>query len=233
MVKKLCFILVISLLASTLLLAAGCSKAATTTTTTTALPPGTATAQAGDTVNVDYTLKLSNGTVYQTTVGTGSPFQFELGVGQVIAGFDAAVKGMTIGQTKTVKIAAKDAYGTQKSASNQLAGQNLTFVITLLEIQSPLARSGFTVQVDYTLKLADGTVYQTTVDTNKPFVFTLGQGQVIAGFDDAVTGMNVGETKTVTIPAAQAYGAAPSASNPLAGQDLTFVITLLAINPVQ
>jgi FKBP-type peptidyl-prolyl cis-trans isomerase len=233
MVKKLCFILVISLLASTLLLAAGCSKAATTTTTTTALPPGTATAQAGDTVNVDYTLKLSNGTVYQTTVGTGSPFQFELGVGQVIAGFDAAVKGMTIGQTKTVKIAAKDAYGTQKSASNQLAGQNLTFVITLLEIQSPLARSGFTVQVDYTLKLADGTVYQTTVDTNKPFVFTLGQGQVIAGFDDAVTGMNVGETKTVTIPAAQAYGATPSASNPLAGQDLTFVITLLAINPVQ
>jgi FKBP-type peptidyl-prolyl cis-trans isomerase len=174
MVKKLCFILVISLLASTLLLAAGCSKTATTTTTTTALPPGTATAQAGDTVNVDYTLKLSNGSVYQTTVGTGQPFQFELGVGQVIAGFDAAVKGMTIGQTKTVKIAAKDAYGTQKSASNPLAGQNLTFIITLLEIQSPLARSGFTVQVDYTLKLADGTVYETTVGTNNPFTFTLG-----------------------------------------------------------
>ena len=232
MVKKLCFILVISLLASTLLLAAGCSKAATTTTTTTALPPGTATAQAGDTVQVDYTLKLSNGSVYQTTVGTGQPFQFELGVGQVIAGFDAAVKGMTIGQTKTVKIAAKDAYGTQKSASNPLAGQNLTFVITLLEIQSPLARSGFTVQVDYTLKLADGTVYQTTVGTDQHFSFTLGKGQVIAG-DDAVTGMNVGETKTVTIPAAQAYGATPSASNPLAGQDLTFVITMLAINPVQ
>jgi len=74
MVKKLCFILVISLLASTLLLAAGCSKAATTTTTTTALPPGTATAQAGDTVQVDYTLKLSNGSVYQTTVGHRSTF---------------------------------------------------------------------------------------------------------------------------------------------------------------
>jgi len=231
--KILYFVLSISLLAGIVLMSAGCSKTATTTTPTTALPPGTATAQAGDTVQVDYTLKLSNGTVYQTTVGTGQPFQFELGVGQVITGFDAAVKGMTIGQTKTVKIAAKDAYGTQKSASNPLAGQNLTFIITLLGIQSPLARSGFTVQVDYTLKLADGTVYQTTVGTNKPFVFTLGQGQVIPGFDDAVTGMNVGETKTVTIPAAQAYGATPSASNPLAGQDLTFVITLLAINPVQ
>jgi peptidylprolyl isomerase len=233
MVKKLCFVLIISLLASTLLLAAGCSKTATPTTTTTPLPPGTPTAQGGDTVQVDYTLKLSNGTVYQTTVGTGSPFQFELGVGQVIAGFDAAVNGMAVGQTKTVKIAAKDAYGTQKSTSNPLAGQNLTFVITLLQMQPTIARAGFTVQVDYTLKLADGTVYQTTVGTGKPFSFMLGTGQVIEGFDNAVTGMNVGETKTVTIPAAQAYGATPNASNPLAGQDLTFVITMLAINPAQ
>ena len=232
MKKILYFVLAISLLGGIALMA-GCSKTDATTTPTTTLPPGTPTALGGDTVNVDYTLKLSNGTVYQTTVGTGQPFSFELGVGQVIAGFDAAVNGMAVGQTKTVKIAAKDAYGTQKSASNPLAGQNLTFIITLLQIQPTIARAGFTVQVDYTLKLADGTVYQTTVGTGTPFSFTLGAGQVIEGFDDAVTGMNVGETKTVTIPAAQAYGAAPSASNPLAGQDLTFVITLLAINPVQ
>ena len=233
MKKILYFVLAISLLGGIVLTSAGCSKTATTTTPTTTLPPGTPTAQAGDTVMVDYTLKLSNGSVYQTTVGTGSPFQFELGVGQVIAGFDAAVKGMAIGQTKTVKILAKDAYGTQKSASNPLAGQNLTFVITLLQMQPTIARAGFTVQVDYTLKLADGTVYQTTVGTGKPFVFTLGAGQVIPGFDAAVTGMNAGETKTVTIPAAQAYGATPNAGNPLAGQDLTFTIKMLEINPAK
>ena len=62
--------------------------------------------------------------------------------------------------------------------------------------------------------------------TGQHFSFMLGTGQVIAGFDAAVDGMNVGETKTVTIPAAQAYGTTTSASNPLAGQDLTFVITL-------
>jgi FKBP-type peptidyl-prolyl cis-trans isomerase len=231
--KILYFVLTISLLAGIVLISAGCSKTATTSTPTTTLPPGTPTALGGDTVNVDYTLKLSNGTVYQTTVGTGQPFSFELGVGQVIPGFDAAVNGMAVGQTKTVKIAAKDAYGTQKSASNPLAGQNLTFVITLLQIQPTIARAGFTVQVDYTLKLADGTVYQTTVGTGKPFSFTLGQGQVIEGFDNAVIGMNVGETKTVTIPAAQAYGGTPSTSNPLAGQDLTFTITMLAINPAK
>lgn len=91
-----------------------------------------------------------------------------------------------------------------------------------------IAKNGDTVKVDYTLKLADGTVYQTSVGST-PFEFTLGQNQVIAGFEKAVTGMKVGETKTVTIPAAEAYGATPSASNPLAGQDLTFVIKLLQI----
>jgi FKBP-type peptidyl-prolyl cis-trans isomerase len=78
------------------------------------------------------------------------------------------------------------------------------------------------------LKLADGSVYQTTVG-NTPFEFTLGTHSVIVGFETAVNGMTVGETKTVTIPAAQAYGAQPNASNPLAGKDLTFVITLLQI----
>jgi FKBP-type peptidyl-prolyl cis-trans isomerase len=231
--KKLQVIAAVVLTVGILLMAAGCSKTKTTTTPTTTLPPGTPTVQAGDTITVDYTLKLANGTVYQTTVGTGQPFSFEVGAGQVIAGFDAGVRGMYIGQTKTVNIPAAQAYGTQKSASNPLAGQNLTFIITLDEIQPSLAREGFTVQVDYTLKLADGSVYQTTVGTGQHFSFTLGMGQVIAGFDAAVDGMNVGETKTVTIPAAQAYGTTTSASNPLAGQDLTFVITLLAINPAQ
>jgi peptidylprolyl isomerase len=62
-----------------------------------------------------------------------------------------------------------------------------------------------------------------------PFEFTIGQNQVIAGFEKAVTGMKVGETKTVTIPAAEAYGTTPDPNNPLAGQDLTFIIKLLEI----
>jgi peptidylprolyl isomerase len=41
----------------------------------------------------------------------------------------------------------------------------------------------------------------------EPLEFTLGAGSVIAGFDDAVTGMTVGQIKTVVIPAAEAYGA--------------------------
>ena len=65
------------------------------------------------------------------------------------------------------------------------------------------AKAGDTVQVEYKGTLADGTVFDPGA---QPLTFTLGEGRVIAGFDDAVKGMIVGESKTVTIPAAEAYG---------------------------
>ena len=67
------------------------------------------------------------------------------------------------------------------------------------------AQSGDTVRIHYTGTLADGSVFDSSRG-RAPLEFTLGSGQVIAGFDDAVTGMAVGEAQTVTIPAAQAYG---------------------------
>jgi peptidylprolyl isomerase len=67
------------------------------------------------------------------------------------------------------------------------------------------AKTGDTVKVHYTGRLADGTEFDTSIGS-EPLEFTLGQGKVIAGFEQAVIGMKVGETKTVTIPADQAYG---------------------------
>jgi FKBP-type peptidyl-prolyl cis-trans isomerase len=103
-----------------------------------------------------------------------------------------------------------------------------TVTTTTRSAGANIAQSGDTVKVDYTLKLADGTVKDTSIGKT-PFEFTLGTGAVIVGFDKAVIGMTVGETKTVVVPAAEGYGATPSASNELAGQDLTFIITLLEI----
>ena len=119
-----------------ILAAAGCSKKTTTTTTTSTTTSGAphTTAQSGDTVKLDYTLKLADGSVYQTTVGN-TPFEFTLGTHSVIVGFETAVNGMTVGETKTVTIPAAQAYGAQPNASNPLAGKDLTFVITLLQIE--------------------------------------------------------------------------------------------------
>lgn len=66
-------------------------------------------------------------------------------------------------------------------------------------------QSGDTVHVHYTGTLADGSTFDSS-DGREPLSFTVGSGEVIPGFDDAVMGMEVGETRTVTIPANQAYG---------------------------
>jgi peptidylprolyl isomerase len=67
------------------------------------------------------------------------------------------------------------------------------------------AREGNTVRVHYTGSLADGSVFDSSRGKD-PLEFTLGAGRVIAGFDDAVTGMEPGEERQVIIPAEQAYG---------------------------
>jgi len=67
------------------------------------------------------------------------------------------------------------------------------------------AKSGDTVKIHYTGTLDDGTEFDSSAGRD-PLEFSLGSGQVIAGFDNAVDGMAVGESKTVTIPPAEAYG---------------------------
>jgi peptidylprolyl isomerase len=68
------------------------------------------------------------------------------------------------------------------------------------------AKQGDAVQVHYTGSLGDGTVFDSSANRS-PLEFTVGQGQVIPGFEQAVDGMAIGDNKTVVIPAAQAYGA--------------------------
>jgi len=64
---------------------------------------------------------------------------------------------------------------------------------------------GNTVKVHYTVKLDNGTVVDSTSD-HEPFMFTLGMGQAIPGFEQAVMGMNAGESKTVKVGVEEAYG---------------------------
>ena len=64
---------------------------------------------------------------------------------------------------------------------------------------------GQTVRVHYRGTLTDGSEFDSSAGRD-PLEFTLGSGEVIPGFDEAVTGLEVGEKTTVTIPAGEAYG---------------------------
>ncbi len=66
-------------------------------------------------------------------------------------------------------------------------------------------KEGDTVKVHYTGTIADGTVFDTSKQ-REPLEFTIGEGKLIPGFENAVLGMNVGDSSKVTIPSDQAYG---------------------------
>ena len=150
------------------------------------------------------------------------------------------------------------------------------YLISNNVLSAQVVQSGDTVSLNYVLSLSNGTVIQSTIGA-QPFQFVVGANQVIPGFDNGVIGMKVNQTKTIVIPAAQAYGPVNPAlilnvpvndfgtqtpkvgmqvfentstqqfhgvviamnSNvvtvnfnpPLAGQNLTFTITILAIKP--
>lgn len=67
------------------------------------------------------------------------------------------------------------------------------------------AKHGDMVKIHYTGRLEDGTVFDTSID-REPLQIKIGENQVIQGFEKAIIGMNLDESKTVTIPSDEAYG---------------------------
>ena len=94
------------------------------------------------------------------------------------------------------------------------------------------AKKGDTLSMNYTGRLQDGTVFDSNVDPKfnhvQPFEFQLGAGQVIAGWDEGLVGMKVGEKKTLTITPDKGYGARAVGSIP-ANSTLIFEVELVAI----
>lgn len=68
------------------------------------------------------------------------------------------------------------------------------------------AQAGDKLRIHYTGRLDDGTVFDNS-EGREPLEFTIGNGEIIAGLDQGVIGMTVGETREVTIPPEEAYGA--------------------------
>ena len=68
------------------------------------------------------------------------------------------------------------------------------------------AAYGDTIRIHYTGTLDDGQKFDSSHDHEEPLEFSIGKGQVVPGFEQAVVGMEPGETRTVRIPPNQAYG---------------------------
>ena len=92
------------------------------------------------------------------------------------------------------------------------------------------AVAGMTVTVHYTGWLeADGTKFDSSVDRGQPFVFPLGAGRVIKGWDEGVAGMKIGGKRLLIIPAELGYGAQGAGGSIPPGATLIFEVDLLGV----
>ncbi|MEW2400115.1 FKBP-type peptidyl-prolyl cis-trans isomerase [Streptomyces sp. NPDC046862] len=93
-------------------------------------------AKAGDSVSVHYVgVAFSTGEEFDASWNRGTPLQFQLGAGQVIAGWDQGVQGMKVGGRRQLTIPAHLAYGDRGAGGGRIApGETLIFVCDLVSV---------------------------------------------------------------------------------------------------
>ena len=95
--------------------------------------------------------------------------------------------------------------------------------------EGPIADNGMRASVHYTGWLTDGTKFDSSLDSGRPYPFVIGAGSVIRGWDEGVKGMKVGGTRVLTIPPEMGYGARGAGGVIPPNATLVFEVELLGV----
>lgn len=183
--------------------------------------------EAGDEVSVHYTGTLLDGTKFDSSVDRGDPFQFKLGQGQVIKGWDKGIASMKKGERAVFTIAPEYAYGDAGSPPTIPAKATLKFEVELLtwiSVKDICGDGGVfkkilaegkkwetpkdmdEVTVRYEGRLSDGSVFASSGSENVQFA--LQDGHLCAALPRAVKTMHKGEKVLLTVQPSYGFGEA-------------------------
>ena len=210
----------------------------------------------GDRLTVHYTGWLTDDTKFDSSKDRDQPFEFVLGQGRVIEGWDEGMAGLRPGAKRLLIIPPELGYGSHARPSIP-ANSTLVFEVDMLDIEpapkipeydeadlettssglqylileegdqsAEAAKSGDHAVVHYTGWLTDGTMFDNSRGRSQPFKVALGAGQVIKGWEEGLVGMKPGEKRLLVIPPELGYGPQARASIP-ANSTLIFEVDLI------
>lgn len=216
--------------------------------------------QAGDKVVVHYTGKLTNDTVFDSSVKRGEPFTFKLGAGQVIKGWDEAFQLLQVGDKATIKFGPELGYGAQDMGKIP-PNSTLIFDVELLDViegirawdvkgkdtvktasglkyimiqrkDAEKVASGTKVTFNYNSFLMNGKMFDSSIERGKPLTVKVGQGQLFPGLDEGLQLLHKGEKAKLIIPYQLAFGEKGIPPSIPEKADVIFDVEITDIQPI-
>ncbi|CAI5788147.1 peptidyl-prolyl cis-trans isomerase FKBP9 [Podarcis lilfordi] len=183
----------------------------------------TRTIQVSDFVRYHYNGTFLDGTLFDSSHNRMRTYDTYVGIGWLIPGMDKGLLGMCVGEKRIITVPPFMAYG-EDGDGKEIPGQaSLVFDVALLDLHNPKdsiaveqqyvpetcerrSQVGDFLRYHYNGTLLDGTLFDSSYSRNRTYDTYIGKGYVIAGMDEGLLGVCIGEKRRITIPPHLGYG---------------------------
>ncbi|XP_062912981.1 peptidyl-prolyl cis-trans isomerase FKBP9 isoform X1 [Mobula hypostoma] len=179
--------------------------------------------QVSDFMRYHYNGTLLDGTLFDSSHTRQRTFDTYIGIGWLIPGMDEGLLGMCTGERRTITVPPFLGYGDRGDGKDIPAQATLVFHVTLIDFHNPKdsvaieqefvpdpcprkTKAGDFVRYHYNGTFMDGTLFDSSYSRNHTYDTYIGMGQVIAGMEEGLLGVCVGEWRTIIIPPHLGYG---------------------------